>query len=395
MRRQAAIVGTVLLALGLSTSESPGQAPTIESPGQAPTIKSPGQAPTIKIGVINSVTGKFAPFAESVNQGIQLAISELNERPGIGGRRIELVTEDDQSDAQAAVRAFEKLAKVDKVAGIIGPISSVATRATAPLAEKFGIAQITPTAHDSDLIGIGKNTFVVFPTTEMVGRQAARLAAGRFLAKKVAVINPANSWGEASTKAIAETLSGLQVQLIATEPFKEGTTDFTDQFRRIRAEAPNVLIYPGYYDKESVAITRAAAAEDDIIIIIVGMACAELLRSPEFTDGRLRGRAFVLSETGGQDIPGDSLNANFRRSFTSRFGRVPNPNAAAALASVTTLANALRSTEGDATKVASTLRVQRLETVFGTVTFNDRGANTGANIDLFQPTARADLEIVR
>src|SRR5205823_6248862 len=138
--------------------------------------------------------------------------------------------------------------------------------------------------HDSDLIGLGKNTFIMFPTTETLAQRAAAIAVERFNAKKVAVINPATSWGEKSTKAIADTLRGSQAQLITTKPFKEGTKDFTDQFRSIRAEAPNVLIYPGYFDQESVAITRASAAADDIIMLMVGAACEAFLQSPVLTD---------------------------------------------------------------------------------------------------------------
>ena len=63
----------------------------------------------IKIGVINSLTGSAAPYGENAQNGMQLAVDDINKNGGISGKRIKLVVEDDKTDPQIAVAAFRKL----------------------------------------------------------------------------------------------------------------------------------------------------------------------------------------------------------------------------------------------------------------------------------------------
>ncbi len=59
--------------------------------------------------------------------------SEVNAAGGVLGRQIQLVSEDDQTNPEAAVRAARKLIDVDKVAAIMGTWASAVTTAVAPL----------------------------------------------------------------------------------------------------------------------------------------------------------------------------------------------------------------------------------------------------------------------
>src|SRR5690554_5275029 len=65
----------------------------------------------VKIGVINSLSGTFAAFGERYNTGMQVALDEVNANGGINGEPLELITQDDRSDAQSALAAVESLGK--------------------------------------------------------------------------------------------------------------------------------------------------------------------------------------------------------------------------------------------------------------------------------------------
>jgi branched-chain amino acid transport system substrate-binding protein len=94
----------------------------------------------VKVGVINSLSGNFASFGERYKAGMQVALKEINGSGGINGQKLEILEQDDRSDAQSALAALESLNK-DKVAliigsyasGITGPLSKVATRQNIPL----------------------------------------------------------------------------------------------------------------------------------------------------------------------------------------------------------------------------------------------------------------------
>lgn len=347
---------------------------------------------TVKIGVIHSATGTLAPFGEPVGQGLQLALEEINAAGGVKGKKVELVIEDDGSDPQRAVKAFEKLASTDKVVAIIGPTSADATRATAPLAQRFGIVQVTPTAHEADLADL-PNTFVMFPTVEQVSERVAKTIAGKFKAKKVAIINPANKWGEQSTAAMRRSLTEAGAQVVAAETFQEGSEDFNTTLAKIKRSAPQVLVYPGYYDKETLALTKAVvsqAAYRDIIIIIVGAACRELLRDPLLDNERFRRNIYIVDEGGAFAIPGNERSAAFRKGFLAKFNDAPSTYAAASHAALFAVKDALET----GAPLTESLKSVKSNTAFGEVAFAN-GLNRGAAIEFLQPAADKQLQVIQ
>ncbi|HNR00715.1 MAG TPA: ABC transporter substrate-binding protein, partial [Trueperaceae bacterium] len=64
---------------------------------------------TVKIGVITSLTGRFAEFGEQHKAGIQAALEDVNAAGGVNGALVEVVFEDDISEVNAALTAGEKL----------------------------------------------------------------------------------------------------------------------------------------------------------------------------------------------------------------------------------------------------------------------------------------------
>src|SRR5690606_1354848 len=94
----------------------------------------------VKVGVINSLSGNFAAFGERYNTGMQVALEEINANGGINGQKLELIAQDDRSDAQSALAALESLNKQQVpliigsyASGITGPMSKLAARQKIPL----------------------------------------------------------------------------------------------------------------------------------------------------------------------------------------------------------------------------------------------------------------------
>jgi branched-chain amino acid transport system substrate-binding protein len=74
---------------------------------------------TIKVGEFASLTGSEATFGQSSHDGTQLAIDDLNAAGGVLGKKFELITEDDQSQAGQPATAVRKLISSDGVAAIL------------------------------------------------------------------------------------------------------------------------------------------------------------------------------------------------------------------------------------------------------------------------------------
>src|SRR5689334_22784899 len=79
---------------------------------------------TVKIGWLSSLTGPLSSAALAENQGVQLAVDEINAAGGILGQKIELLTRDTAGDPTKAVNFAQQLVFSDKVHFIIGPVNS-------------------------------------------------------------------------------------------------------------------------------------------------------------------------------------------------------------------------------------------------------------------------------
>ena len=89
----------------------------------------------IVVGMYGSLTGDGASFGQSSGEGTELAVEEINNAGGLlGGRKIRLLVEDDQSKPEEASNAVTKLITQDKVVAVLGEVASRRSLAAAPVA---------------------------------------------------------------------------------------------------------------------------------------------------------------------------------------------------------------------------------------------------------------------
>lgn len=116
-------------------------------------------ASTLKIGALLPLTGAGAVYGSSMQKAMQIAVDQVNAAGGAAGRRIDLLTEDDQTQPEAGVLAAKKLIEVNGVQAIVGTWSSGVTLAVMPLTLKADIIQMNgsgapeiSTLDDKDLV---------------------------------------------------------------------------------------------------------------------------------------------------------------------------------------------------------------------------------------------------
>src|SRR5271165_3327841 len=84
-------------------------------------------ADSIKVGVDTPLSGTYAPIGKQVRWGAELAVKEINAAGGVGGRKFELIFEDEEANPAVAVRKAEKLLQQDKVDLLTGTVNSGST----------------------------------------------------------------------------------------------------------------------------------------------------------------------------------------------------------------------------------------------------------------------------
>ena len=210
--------------------------------------------PPIRIGASLSLTGTYAAFGQNQNRGYQLCVKHTNDKGGVLGRKIEFVHYDDQSQPATAVGLYEKLITREKVDAVLGPYGSPITDAVADVTEKYRMPLVTHAGTTSIFRKGRKFMFMLFPPGEVYFEGLMDLAAKKGL-RTVAVINEDTFFPKTVARGAMELAKKKGLELILTEAYPKGTTDFSAILRRLGAVIPDVLAAGTYFD-DAVAILR-------------------------------------------------------------------------------------------------------------------------------------------
>jgi branched-chain amino acid transport system substrate-binding protein len=282
---------------------------------------------TIKIGEYASLTGKEASFGQQSHKGLTLAIEELNAAGGVLGKKLELITEDNQTKPGESATAVKKLISRDKVVALIGEVASGRSLEAAPIAQAAKIPMIAPAATNPKVTQTGNYIFRVCFIDPFQGTVMAKFAQTDLKAKKVAVLSSvSNAYSVGLAKFFKETFTANGGIIVSEKNFSEGDKDFRAQLTAVKAAGADAVFVPSYYT-EAALIARQARD--------LG------LNVPFFGgDGWV---ADQLLEIGGEALNGcyysthfspenqDPVVQAFVKKFKARWGANENPDAIAAL----------------------------------------------------------------
>ena len=203
---------------------------------------------TIKIGYFGDMTGPNFNFGQSAINGVLMAASEINDRGGIDGRKIDVVIEDDRGSPEEAARLTGKLIDQDKVVAIIAGGTSNVSRAAAPKAQSSHVPFISSSATDPAVTQTGDYIFRACFVDSFQGEVMASFAAHTLKAQKAAVIFDFNStYGRGLTSFFTQSFQKFGGKIVSEQSYTQGDPDFKGQLSTIRAAEPDVIYIPGYY----------------------------------------------------------------------------------------------------------------------------------------------------
>lgn len=209
--------------------------------------------PRIKIGIIIPLTGATSQFGATMSAAAKIAVADINAAGGIGGRLVEVLIEDDQSNPEAAVRAARKLIDVDRVVSIGGSYASAVTSAIAPLCYESKTVLFTSSGADS--ITKTPHNGYIFRTSPTVTLQGTRVGqyALELGAKKMFFLGPqtpfAHSYIDIISKLFKE--AGGTGQGLIYEDKRASYRTEVDQALRTN---PDVIVLGGYAPDTAVVL---------------------------------------------------------------------------------------------------------------------------------------------
>lgn len=210
-----------------------------------------------KIGGIGPTTGDNAIYGTAVKNGIQLAVDEINEAGGINGKQIEYKFEDDQSDSEKSVNAYNTL-KDWGMQTLIGTTTSTPCTAVVEETNSDNMFQITPSATAVDSIQY-KNAFRMCFSDPNQGKASADYIADNGIAKNIAVIyNSSDTYSSGIYQKFSEEAKARKLNVVAAEAFTaDSKTDFSVQIQKAKSAGAELVFLPIYYQEASLILAQA------------------------------------------------------------------------------------------------------------------------------------------
>ena len=329
----------------------------------------------ISVGVVLPQTGhlgpgEFGPGALVMENGFNMALEEINNSQ-LSDVRLKFIIEDDQSTVEGAVEAFNKLIHQDKVPVILGVWTSHVARSVFPIAQENGVVAFSPVVVASGLTAIGDFIFRASHPADVLIPGGVKVTQERLGYQSVATIADTVDHASRDSDAIfKKTFADSGIELVASETFATGDTDFSAQLTRIKESNPDAIFVSAQQIEVIEILTqgRQLGIPPEIPFITTVLSVDEIQSAGDAAEGAITFTSWVSTA----DTPG---NQAFVQNYTTKYGMEPSVWAAQPYAAVYILAKAISDAQStDSTAIRDALaNITDFDTVLGKFSFNAIG----------------------
>jgi len=316
IRRRDFTLGAATLAVAASAAGRPAAAQS----------RTGVTGTSIKVGVLGSLTGVQAIFGTGNLSGAQLVFDDVNAQGGVNGRKIEIVSIDDESTPAKSIAGFRRLVETDQVFAVLGPTASAIAQAMVPtLRAAAGVPVFctifsTPAPTEPMM----KHVFRTGPLNDRLqGILIGNIVLDHFKATKVALLRQSDEYGRRGGQSLSDQMKKRGKPLVAEEVFNLSDTDFTAQLLRVKQAAPDMMVIYGF--PSPAAIITRQARQLGINARIIGSNATSNRTYPQTVGPAAAGVTNVITL---QALPesNDPKMSAYRAKFTQRFPDLARQN---------------------------------------------------------------------
>ena len=203
----------------------------------------------IVVGEFGSLTGSEATFGQSTHEAIMLAVDEINAAGGVNGRKIRVLTEDDQSKAEEAANAVTKLISQNNVIAVLGEVASSNSLAAAPICQSNKVPMISHSSTNPRVTEVGDYIFRMCFIDPYQGEAMANYLSKDLGMKRAAVlIDVKSDYSTGLASFFERTFVANGGQIVGRQSYAKGDSDFRSQLTTLKSTNPEVIFVPGYYN---------------------------------------------------------------------------------------------------------------------------------------------------
>jgi branched-chain amino acid transport system substrate-binding protein len=329
------------------------------------------RAQDITIAVAAPMTGPVASIGEQIRRGAELAAEAINKNGGVSGQMIKISIQDDACDPKQAVAIANRILS----AGIKFVDGHACSGASIPAAEAYGennILMMSPASSAPKLTDdAAKNGYSTI--LRLYGRDDAQ---GRFIGpwikekygtKKIAILHDKSAYGKGLADVVKEDLNRAGVKEVFYEGINAGEKDYTAVVNRLKSAGVEFLYFGGYHT-EAGLILRQAADQNYNFQLMMG----DSLATPEFwsvAGSAGEGTLFTFPPDARENAAAKTALEQFKQiNFTPEGFTLFSYAVIQAIAGGIAKANST-----DPVAVAKILRTADVDTVVGSVSFDEKG----------------------
>ena len=299
----------------------------------------------IKIGMVYELTGNTASYGTSAANGAKLAFKGINANGGILGKQIQIVTADNKGEPSESANAMTKVITQDKVVAVTGFTVSSCGIAGSAVAEDTKIpfvaaAAVNPKVTVDERTGKVKNyTFRACFIDSFQGIVGVDFAFNSLKARKTAIMTDSSSdYSKGLTRIFKDSFTGKGGKIVAEEAYLQKDQDYKSVLTKIKAQNPDLLYIPGYY--EDVGKIVKQAREMGIMIPVLG---ADAWDSPilvELAGPKALNHTYFTNFYSVEDK--NPISNNFVEAYKKEYGTIPDSMAAMGYDAANLLVDAIR-----------------------------------------------------
>ena len=326
----------------------------------------------VKIGVSGPLSGANAFAGKDNENGVRLAIEELNaQKMKVGGKTVTfaLTSEDDQGDPKSGVSVAQKF--VDSgVKYVLGPYNSGVAIPASRIYNDAGILMSTVGTNPKVTQAGYKTVFRIVASDTQVGSSMARYAAQQLKIKTVGVIDDRTAFGQGIAMEFIKQARRSGMKVAGHEFTTDKSTDFAAILTALKARKVDAIFFGGYAPQGA-----PMARQMRQLGLNAKLLGGDTLCSPEMA--KLGGDAVgenVLCAQGGAILEKQAGGPAFKANYQKRFKRAPDVYAASFYDQMMFIAQAMRTTNSTNPAVVGTaLHSTSYKGVVGNYAYDAKG----------------------
>ncbi len=331
------------------------------------------QEHVVKVGVSGPLSGANAFAGKDNENGVRLAVEELNTKKlTIGGKpvRFELMSEDDQGDPKAGVSVAQKFADAG-VRFVLGPYNSGVAIPASRIYNEAGIIMSTVGTNPKVTQSGYKNVFRIVASDNQLGAAMANYAAKQLKVKTVGVIDDRTAFGQGVAMEFLKQAKASGLKVAGHEFTTDKATDFASILTALKAKKVDAIFFGGYAPQGAPMVRQMRALGLKDVRLLGG----DTICSPEMA--KLGGDAVgenVLCAQGGAILDKQAAGPAFQKRYKERFKLAPDVYAAAFYDQTMFIAQSMKASNSlDPSVVGTAMHASSYKGVVGSYAYDAAG----------------------